>query len=113
MPGRLTAVAIGVLLVAGCADDGSGQTTRRPVELDGDAQLTAPTRLQLGVLSCHGDPEVSRLSQGEQDVRIEVTARVSNPGDACMDLVTVDLDAPLGERAVVDLTSGKTLRIAS
>jgi hypothetical protein len=28
-----------------------------------------------------------------------------------MDVLTVDLDAPLGDRAVIDGTSGRTLRV--
>jgi hypothetical protein len=81
------------------------------VALDADVHLVAPDRLQLGVFSCHGDPEVSALSQDAGQVRIEVTSTVSSPGDACMDVLTVDLDAPLGTRAVVDVTSGQTLRV--
>jgi hypothetical protein len=103
----LTALAF----AAACDDDGPGKSTRGPVELDADVQLVAPGRLQLGAMSCHGDPEVTELSQDDGQVRVEVTSTVSNPGDACMDVLTVDLDAPLGNRGVVDLTSGETLRV--
>jgi hypothetical protein len=103
----LTALAF----AAACDYDGSGKSTRGPVGLDADVQLVAPGRLQLGVLSCHGAPVVTGLSQDDGQVRIEVTSTVSAPGDACMDVLTVDLDAPLGNRAVVDLTSGRTLRV--
>jgi hypothetical protein len=114
MPGRRLAVTLAlaaVVLVAGCADHASGQT-RKPVALGVDARLTAPDTIELSVMSCHGSPEVTQLSQDDQRVRIEVTSTVTDPGDACLDLLTVQLDAPLESRDVVDLTSGQTLRLA-
>ena len=109
---RVMAVLLTALaFAAACDDEGPGKSTRGPVELDADVQVVAPDRLQLGVMSCHGDPEITELSQDDEQVRIEVTSTVTDPGDACMDLLTVDLDAPLGDRAVVDLTSGRTLRV--
>jgi hypothetical protein len=110
-PRRVMAVLTALAFAAACTDDDSVTSTRGPVELDADVHLVAPDRLQLGVLSCHGDPEVTELSQDDGQVRIEVTSTVSSPGDACMDVLTVALDAPLGDRAVVDATSGRTLRV--
>ena len=110
-PPRVIAVLTALAVAAACDDGGSARSTSGPVPLDADAQLVAPDRLRLGVLSCHGDSEVTELSQDDARVRIEVTATVSSPGDACMDVLTVALDAPLGDRAVVDGTSGRTLRV--
>ena len=42
---------------------------------------------------------------------MEVTATVFDPGDSCLDLIVVALDAPLGDRELVDLTSGRTIRV--
>jgi hypothetical protein len=110
-PRRVIAVLAALAFAAACADGGSATSTRGPVQLDADAQLVSPDRPQLGVLSCHGDPEVTALSQDDGQVRVEVTSTVSSPGDACMDVLTVALDAPLGDRAVVDVTSGRRLRV--
>jgi hypothetical protein len=76
-----------------------------------EARLTDDRTPQLGVASCHGEPEVTQLLEEEAAVRVEVTATVSDPGDACMDLIEVELRAPLGARDVVDLTSGTTLPV--
>jgi hypothetical protein len=42
-------------------------------------------------------------------VEVEVTSTVTDPGDACLDTIDVALDAPLGDRELVDLTSGRTI----
>ena len=108
---RVMAVAavglVGVLLSA-CT--GPAQK-RRPVELAEDAILVAPAELEVGVQSCNGNPEITQLTETDQQVRVEVTATVFDPGDSCLDLIVVALDAPLGDRELVDLTSGRTIRV--
>jgi hypothetical protein len=108
---RVMAVAavglVGVLLSA-CT--GPAQK-RRPVELVEDAVLVVPAELEVGVQSCNGNPEITQLTETDQQVRVEVTATVFDPGDSCMDLIVVALDAPLGDRELVDLTSGRTIRV--
>jgi hypothetical protein len=64
-----------------------------------------------GVQSCNGNPELTQLVEDNEQVRIGVTSTVSNPDDSCMDLIVVTLDAPLGERELVDLTSGRTISV--
>jgi len=108
---RVMAVAavglVGVLLSA-CT--GPAQE-RRPVELAEDAVLVAAAELEVGVQSCNGNPEITQLTETDQQVRVEVTATVFDPGDSCLDLIVVALDAPLGDRELVDLTSGRTIRV--
>lgn len=62
------------------------------------------------VSSCNGEPEVTRLEQTADEVRVEVTSSVPAPGwggNDCLDQLTVELDEPLGDRPLVDLTSGQ------
>jgi hypothetical protein len=70
---------------------------RGPVAVVEDARLTGPATLDLLVESCNGAREV--------------TATVTDPGDACLDVLEVVLDEPLGERELVDVTSGRTVPV--
>jgi hypothetical protein len=105
------ALVLVAVVLAACTGPGEPTTERGPVALMEDAALTAPDTVEVGVQTCHGDPEVTRLEEDGEQVRVEVTSTASNPGDACLDLVVVELDAPLGERRLVDLTSGRTIRV--
>jgi hypothetical protein len=102
---------LALTLAVGCTD--FTETSREPVDLAEDARLIGPETIEVGVMSCHGEPEITRLTQGDERVEVEVTATISTPGDACQDRLTVVLDAPLGDRDVVDLTSQRTLRVAN
>ncbi|SFF63193.1 hypothetical protein [Blastococcus tunisiensis] len=100
--GRPVGSLVAALLVtasAGCGDD------RRTVALI-DAALVEPDTVQLSVGSCDGDPEISRLVAGPRQVQVEVTATVRETGDQCADAVELVLDEPLGQRVLIDLTSG-------
>lgn len=50
----------------------------------------------LALTSCLVPPERERIALG---------------GDDCLDGVRVELDRPLADRALVDLTSGRTVRV--
>jgi hypothetical protein len=82
---------------------GPGQV-RGPVAID--SAVTDGTALRLSVASCHGDPEVAVLEETDSQVRVQVVSTVTDPGDACLDGVTVDLSAPFGDRALLDLRDG-------
>ena len=99
---RWPAAAV-LLLLCACS---SPATERRPVAIT-EARLPDDRTLELGVASCNGEPEVTELVEEDDEVRVEVTSTVSNPGDACLDLVEVELQAPLGDRRLIDLSSGK------
>jgi hypothetical protein len=107
MPAITVPLAVALVLAA-CGGSGS---ERRPVEVQ-EARLKDATTLELGVQSCHGRPEVTAFAEDAQGVRVEITATVFSPGDACLDLVEVVLDAPFGERELVDLSSGRTVPVA-
>lgn len=105
---RLTPLrALALMGVVAVVAGGCSGSTRGPVAID-NATLEGPTVLQINVVSCNGDPEVSQLEEAATEVRVEVVADLDPVGD-CQDTVTVELDAPLNGRSVVDLTSGRVV----
>jgi hypothetical protein len=106
--------AVLVLLLAACSGTDAAwtpETGRRPVDVTEVLRLVEPSTVQLAVSSCNGDPEITSLTQGGTRVEVEVTSTVTNPGDACLDTIDVVLDEPLGDRELVDLTSGRTVPV--
>jgi hypothetical protein len=98
----------------GPASDEPPETRRGPVSLEGSEPfLVLPDELSLDVPSCHGDPELVRLVEDAATVHVEVvtTQVVRGPSDDCLDVLHVRLEAPLGDREVVDLASGATLAV--
>lgn len=83
---------------------------RGPVGID-SALAEGPSSIQLGVRSCHGDPEVTVLVETADRVEVEVTSTTYRESDDCLDSLVVDLAAPLGTRELVDATSGDTVRV--
>lgn len=101
-------------LLAACQVEPS--TRRGPVELGGEifgATLAGEDSISVEVPTCNGDPELGRLTETDEDVVIQVisTQVVRGGSDACLDSLLVTLDAPLGDRALVDETSGRVLRV--
>jgi hypothetical protein len=65
--------------------------------------------LELGVDSCNGEPSASFV-ESDEAVTVAVTALApSSDGarNACLDVVTVKLATPLGDRAVIDESTGR------
>lgn len=88
-------------------------TVRGPVEI-WEAYTGGGTGLQLTVGSCNGEPEVTVLEQSDTEVRIEVTSTTPAPGwpgEDCLDGLELTLDAPLGDRALVDVTTGEAVAV--
>lgn len=69
--------------------------------------------LRLGVDSCSGDP-VPTVEESSAEVRVEVVSTVHlGGGPACQDVVEVALASPLGDREVVDGSSGQRLEVVA
>ena len=88
-------------------------TVRGPVGIWEAFAADGPV-VQLTVGSCNGDPEVTVLEQTETEVRVEVTSTTPAPGwpgADCLDGLELTLDAPLGDRTLVDLTTGDTVTV--
>lgn len=99
-----------VVLVAGWLSDGGTQRNAVQVQV---AQLLFPDRLRLFVDSCNGDPEVTRVVETAVTVQVRVVAFPHPPsgGEDCRDAVHIQLQDPLGDRALVDLHSEKFVGI--
>ncbi|WP_108719374.1 MULTISPECIES: hypothetical protein [Miniimonas] len=72
--------------------------------------------LALAVGSCGDEPEVDLLDEQEDAVEVAVvsTRTIGGPGSGdCMDMVEVRLQAPLGERTLLDVTSGDEITVDS
>ena len=85
-----------------------GGAWRSSVSVMGASLISLDT-LSLGVASCQGAPSVAQLQETDVDVQIRVIA-FSTPtrgGLDCADSVKVYLREPLGNRAVVDMHSGR------
>lgn len=67
--------------------------------------------LSIEVPTCNGEPEVTMLEETDDQVRVEVVSQRQRGGDACLDGVRVELDRPLGDRVLIDVTSGRTLQV--
>lgn len=79
-----------------------------------EASLAAPAKLVIAVGSCKAEPEVSILEQDSDAVRVKVVSTVPAHPDGsadCLDLLEVVLEDPLGDRVLVDLTSGKEVHV--
>jgi hypothetical protein len=63
------------------------------------------------VPSCNGDPVLTELVQEADGVTVAVTSTTRRVGDSCLDIVTIDLDEPLGDRPVIDGTSGNEIEV--
>src|SRR4051812_918435 len=94
----VTAVAAAVVLVA-CSSGGR----RGPQAIVGGSVDDAV--LHLWIDTCNGDPETEVVETAD-NVTVTVVSTGRNPGDACQDPVTVTLAAPLGERPLIDGSTG-------
>lgn len=93
-------------LVAGCAiggpDKGRGPAEVVEYRVDGGSVV-------LTIDTCNGEPEITSLGQGVERVEVAVTCTSHDPGDGCLDLLSVDLESPLGDRDLVDLSTGRVV----
>lgn len=79
-----------------------------------DAWLSPEGTLFLNVATCGGDPTLDLLDETSEDVRVAVvsTRQLFRGVGDCKDTVEVPLERPLGDRAITDVTSGKTVELA-
>lgn len=60
--------------------------------------------------TCLGDPEVETLSKNAREVVVSVVSDVqTGEGPACLDSVVLRLDQPLGDRELIDNTTGRPI----
>ena len=96
---------LGVVLVAGCGADAPSI-----VIVYGDPEST---KLEVGVDVCNRNPVVD-AEETTEEVRLTATAdEPSGDGENdCRDSVDLTLETPLGDRIVVDESTGEQVEVA-
>lgn len=92
----LVGSVVSVLIIAGC---GEGTASVLSHELDGAV-------LVLDLDTCNADLRLESIQESDQAVTVVVEQRNDNTGDDCSDALRVELGSPLGDRLVVDGSSG-------
>lgn len=106
--GRLLLVAT---IVVGAACTRGPTPQRGPVSLSGwGATVVGERVLAVEVPSCNGDPVVDSVVESEDAVRIRIVSSLGS-ADICLDVVDVELAAPLGDRVLIDDVSGTTILV--
>lgn len=98
---RIVGLLVIVAAVAACSPDQG----RGPQPIVGWS--VADSEVHLWVDTCNGEPE-AEVVETSTDVTITVVSTRQNPGDGCQDNLTVELDAPLDGRTLVDGATGRT-----
>jgi hypothetical protein len=101
--GRLVVGSV-VLLLAGCADDRADRSIMRVDVVANDGRT-----LWVAVASCNGNPGIEVDQSATQVV---LRARGGTTNNDCGDIVCVQLEEPLGERAVLDGTTGEPVAVS-
>lgn len=102
------------LAPTGCSPSDAPTSRRGPVSLqNSEAVASGPRSINLEVPSCNGDPVLEELVEESEVVRLRIVTTQSDPGDACLDSLEVELEEPLGDRDLIDMTSGTELQVRS
>lgn len=101
----LLAIAVVVVMTRGVS-----WRDRFPIE---EAWSPEPDVVSVIVATCHGDPWVDHLEEddGTVSVAIESLRRLGGSGMDCLDSVDIHLGAPLGDRQLIDLTTGRAVAV--
>lgn len=95
----IAALALAVVVTAGCGDDGARQV---PVV---DARLKADGKtLELGLPVC--DAEQVQVTTEESTDQVRVTVEVTGGSDDCASGTEVELARRLGDRPLIDTETG-------
>lgn len=105
--GLSLALAALALAVASCTSDDPGA-----VEIPFATTSEGSTTLGVSVSSCNSSPPptVEVLAQGDTSVQVRAVADDSSSDD-CLDSATVCLDAPLGDRTLIDDTTDEEVTV--
>lgn len=101
--GRLVVGSV-VLLLVGCADDRADRRIMRVDVVANDGRA-----LWVAVASCNGNPQIE---VDESAMQVTLRARGGTTNNDCGDIVCVQLEEPLGSRAVLDLSTGEPVSVS-
>jgi hypothetical protein len=96
---RAASMVAAIALLAAC----TSAEERGPQRIVGWS--VADDVVHLWVDTCNGDPK-AEVVETDLTVTITVTSTRRNPGDACQDALEVTLEAPLGDRTLIDKVTG-------
>jgi len=105
---RTVAVGLAVLLAASTVLLGCGG--RRDARIV-DAVLEGERTLVLNIDACNADENRVATTEDWETVRVSVTTDDAPGGDDCADGVRVELAAPLGDRELIDETTGEPVEV--
>jgi hypothetical protein len=92
--------------LASCGDDGYGDVAVIGAVADGAAGVS------VSVAACNSDPapEATVVREGADTVTVSARADDSSDDD-CADVAVLCLDAPLGDRELVDASTGRAVPV--
>jgi hypothetical protein len=92
------------LMASGCSEDDRSPVTAFEAVTSRDGQV-----VDVSVNSCNASPRAEVTAETDDEVRFKVEAYDS--ADDCADGVSLCLSAPLGDRDLVDETSGDVIEV--
>lgn len=96
-----------VVLACGVASCSSGGT-----EIVAAYGLPDSTRVELSVDSCRATAITVDVEETAEEVRILVATEDGDDGPECLDSAMAELDEPLGDRRVIDVTTGEEVEVS-
>jgi hypothetical protein len=100
------AAALGLAMASGVLVACAEPAERRGPQAIRSWTTNGGTVIALWIDTCHGDPKAD-VAETETTVTITVISTRRNPGDACQDSLDVTLATPLGDRTLLDGTTGR------
>ena len=68
--------------------------------------------MELSIDSCTAESTSVDIDEDAEEIRFAVTTDGGNEGPECLDSVRVTLDAPPGQRRIVDASTGEEVEVA-
>jgi hypothetical protein len=75
------------------------------------AQLVDERTLELSLGACNAEKNEATVTEDESSVTVRVVSTNPSEGEDCADGMTVELDEPLGNRELIDATTGAHVEV--
>lgn len=115
-PIKLVLIVLCGAALTGCGDesgdDPAESSERRPAEII-DARLEGESTVILSIEACNAETNRATVTETEREVVVSVTTDDLVLDDMCADGLVVDLEEPLGDRQLVDGTTGEAVSVSS
>lgn len=108
--GLLAAGVLVAVLAVGASLAVATDEGRAPVKVVDASATDGGREVRLAVNTCGGDPDVEVVSQGSDEVVISVISDVqTGEGPACLDAVSLRLQAPIADRDLRNVATGRRI----